>query len=357
MNKKILICTGGTGGHVIPAINFGNFLIDNGYICSVILDKRGVKYSKDFKGDIHIINAGHLSGNILFKIKSSFLLLNGFFQSLFIIIKSRPNIALSFGGHATFMPQIVILCLKFFFKIDMYIHEQNTILGKVHLFFLPYVRDVFTNFKDIKNIDLKYLYKKQQVGLPSKEIKKNYQFLNIKEKKIIFIYGGSQGSEPLIKSILLLLEKADNVYLKNTKIIIQCPNQLTSYLKKFLKKLNLEFQISDFYTDIDTILSNTTIAITRAGAGTINDLIRYKIPSIIIPLPHSIYNHQYYNAKYLTDINAAILMDEKNFNIDINTNILIKLLNSSNQQQEMKNILKKIIIPEANIKMLERILK
>ena len=56
MNKKILICTGGTGGHVIPAINFGNFLIDNGYICSVILDKRGVKYSKDFKGDIHIIN-------------------------------------------------------------------------------------------------------------------------------------------------------------------------------------------------------------------------------------------------------------------------------------------------------------
>ena len=140
MNKKILICTGGTGGHVIPAINFGNFLIDNGYICSVVLDKRGIRYSKDFKGDIHIIKAGHLSGNFFFKIKSLFLLLIGFFQSLFIIIKLRPNTTLSFGGHGTFMPQLIILIFKIFFKIDMFIHEQNIILGKVHLFFLPFVK-------------------------------------------------------------------------------------------------------------------------------------------------------------------------------------------------------------------------
>ena len=41
MNKKILICTGGTGGHVIPAVYFGNFLINNGFECCLILDKRG----------------------------------------------------------------------------------------------------------------------------------------------------------------------------------------------------------------------------------------------------------------------------------------------------------------------------
>ena len=46
MNKKILICTGGTGGHVIPAVNFGNFLINKGFECCLILDKRGNKFSK-----------------------------------------------------------------------------------------------------------------------------------------------------------------------------------------------------------------------------------------------------------------------------------------------------------------------
>ena len=49
MNSKILILSGGTGGHVIPSINFGNFLIKEGYECSLILDERGLKYSDIFK--------------------------------------------------------------------------------------------------------------------------------------------------------------------------------------------------------------------------------------------------------------------------------------------------------------------
>ena len=64
MNKKILICTGGTGGHVIPAVNFGNFLINKGFECCLILDQRGNKFSKNFNGKIFIIRSSHLSGNI-----------------------------------------------------------------------------------------------------------------------------------------------------------------------------------------------------------------------------------------------------------------------------------------------------
>ena len=47
MNRNILIITGGTGGHVIPAVNFGNYLIDNGYECIIFLDERGIKYSNN----------------------------------------------------------------------------------------------------------------------------------------------------------------------------------------------------------------------------------------------------------------------------------------------------------------------
>ena len=60
------------------------------------------------------------------------------------------------------------------------------------------------------------------------------------------------------------------------------------------------------------------MAITRAGAGTINDIIVSTTPSIIIPLPHSTNNHQLFNAKFLTDINAAILIEESDFDIDLN---------------------------------------
>ena len=68
-NNSILICTGGTGGHVIPAVNFGNYLILKGYRCSLMLDKRGIKYANNFKGNIISIQSSHLSGNFYFKIK------------------------------------------------------------------------------------------------------------------------------------------------------------------------------------------------------------------------------------------------------------------------------------------------
>ena len=82
MNKKILICTGGTGGHVIPAVNFGNFLINNGFECCLILDKRGNKFSNDFMGKVFIISSSHLSGNIFYKFNS---LIN-------LLIASIPNL-------------------------------------------------------------------------------------------------------------------------------------------------------------------------------------------------------------------------------------------------------------------------
>ena len=55
----------------------------------------------------------------------------------------------------------------------------------------------------------------------------------------------------------------------------------------------------------------------RSGAGTINDIIQSQIPSILVPLPHSIYNHQYINAKYLIDRHAAQLVEEKDLGSDI----------------------------------------
>ena len=77
-----LILSGGTGGHVIPAVNFGNFIIEKGYKCSLLIDERGKQYTNSFKGQIRVINASHLTHNFLGKVQSIISLLNGFFLSL-----------------------------------------------------------------------------------------------------------------------------------------------------------------------------------------------------------------------------------------------------------------------------------
>ena len=48
----LVLFAGGTGGHVIPAVNYGNYLIDCDYNCTLFLDKRGLKYASQFKGRV-----------------------------------------------------------------------------------------------------------------------------------------------------------------------------------------------------------------------------------------------------------------------------------------------------------------
>ena len=357
MNKKILICTGGTGGHVIPAINFGNFLINKGFECCLILDQRGNKFSKNFNGKIFIIRSSHLSGNIFYKCNSLIDLLIGFIQSLFFLNKIKPNICIGFGSYATFMPLTALFFYKLFKNTNLYLHEQNSVVGKVNLFFLPFSKSFFTNFREAINLPEKYKKKKIYVGLPdNKKFNIDISKKNNISKKIIFIYGGSQGSQNLITNFLLVIKTISKNELDKLKFVIQCPKKLNIVLEKNLKNLKVDYEIKTFFYDIDNILSKTDIAITRAGAGTINDLIRHKVPSIIFPLPNSIYNHQYYNAKFLLDKKACIVLDESNFNLNSYSKSLNKLIIEKKYFEKMQESINNIILPDTNELILKTIL-
>ena len=80
----------------------------------------------------------------------------------------------------------------------------------------------------------------------------------------------------------------------------------------------------------------------------INDIVFSQCPAILVPFPYSIYNHQYDNAKYLVEKNAAILIEEKNFNLDIAYNNFIDLLKNKDKRISLMNNLQSIIRIDAN---------
>ncbi len=314
MTNNIILITGGTGGHVIPAENFGNYLISKNLNCTIIIDRRGLKYLNRFKGNIKIIDASPLKRNLFINIIEILKIFKSFLKSFIIISKIKPNSVISFGSYASFPPIMACFVLKFFFNIKLFIHEQNSIVGRVNKLFLKFSNKIFLNFNIKEKIRKKYHSKSFIVGTPENINlnNSNETILNTNKEFTILVYGGSQGSEYLIKFITNLTNLIEDYNIKKCNFIIQCPKNLILKIKKHFKTLEYNYTIKEYFYNMDLILKKTSLVISRSGAGTINDLIKYSIPSILIPLPFSKDNHQYENALVLKKLNLGIILNEKN---------------------------------------------
>ena len=357
--NKILIITGGTGGHVIPAINFFNYIKNNSNNVFLVTDNRGYKYiSNTDKKNIFKIYSSHLTGNISFKLLGLIKLLIGFLQSLIIYIKLRPKTIVSFGSYASLTPLICFVFFKFFFKTKLYLHEQNSLIGQTNKFFSKYANKIFVNFdKEYPSLN-KYRNKIFLVGLPQKQINENSNYKQRKNENNInfLIFAGSQGSLDIINFFSKIVNEIKQLpNFKKINFIVQCPKQMQNQIKNLLTNNNFNFEIKTFFNNFEDILNKTDIALCRSGAGTINDLINYKIPAIILPLPSSKNNHQFENAKILSDIGCAILADKDSKELD---KILLFIRNVIGDKSFNKSLLDKyssIKKYNANLLMLEHI--
>ncbi len=350
MTKKILLITGGTGGHVIPALNFANYLNSKNTNCKILIDKRGYNYARSFKGKISIVYSSNLAGNFFSKFFGIINLLLGFIQSFFVILFYKPNIVISFGSYASFFPMICCIILQPFFKTTIFIHEQNSILGRTNKLFLKFINKLLLNFNVKLPINNKYRDKVFVVGSPEKSfnLKTANNNISTKKKFTIFIFGGSQGSEYIVDFALKLIKIINKENLIRPKFIIQSPNHLIKKLYTELKDSQSDVIIKDFYNNIDEVLQCTSVAISRAGAGSINDLIYFNIPSILIPLPTSKDNHQFYNALIMKKHNVSVVLTQKQNEINKAKNYIYEIHNDINKAKLIYKKLDKIKVKKSN---------
>ena len=112
--KKILIATGGTGGHIFPALSLAKNLIKKNYDIILTTDKRGLKYLSDIN-DINfkkITSSPLVKKNIFRLIYSALLICYSTVKSLFLLSLNRPHIIIGMGGYSSFPVCIAATILR-----------------------------------------------------------------------------------------------------------------------------------------------------------------------------------------------------------------------------------------------------
>ena len=335
MKSKILISTGGSGGHVIPAITMHDHLKEN-YEILISSDIRGLKYLDDKFYKTLIIDTPKLNNFILLPLsilKVIFLTL----KSLILLKKEEIQILISTGGYMSLPLCIAARILN----IKIYLLEPNMVIGRANKFFLKFCKKIICYSENIIGFPKEYKYK---LKITNPLIRKKYYDKKLKEnnneKFTLIIIGGSQGAQIFDKILHQSIIKVSKI--KPLKVIHQTNQKNIGDLKNLYLENKIDNTVFSFDQNLNLLIAQADLCITRAGASSLAEISLSKKPFIAIPLPSSKDNHQLENANYYKNKGCCWVVDQINFDKIKFEDLLLNISSNKNEILLKKNNLEKL---------------
>ena len=325
---KILFTGGGTGGHLFPALAIAEEFIRNKPDAEILyigngdtieareVPARGIAFKAVPSRWLQLGYEGRgFFWNMSEIFKASKNMGAGLIKSRKIIKEFKPDIAIGSGGFVSFP---VILAAESL-GVKCYIHEQNATPGRGNRIMAKKARKIFTGFPGTED-SLGYPEKTIYTGNP---VRDEFRYLDKAECRtrlgipeddfVLFTVGGSTGAEILNE---IALEYARRINKKSgfTLICGTGKNLFDEYREKAIAagiELGGNIRFESFISNIKDCIGAADLVICRAGAMTLAELLVAGKPSIIIPYPGSVGEHQYYNAKTVQDAGGAVLYEQK----------------------------------------------
>lgn len=329
MEKKIIIATSGTGGHTIPSIVLAKELIKEKLNITLIVNKDSIGEELIKKNNLNYysLNFIGLPRSISTKlIKFAICFFISCIRIYTYLKKEKPNLIIGMGGFVSFP----VILIGWLLRIPSIVHEQNSKLGLSNLLSMIFTKELLLGLPLSSNLIKKWVMKKAKFsGVPIRykktQLEKEeclkrfgFQFGNL----TLLIFGGSQGATSINNAFL----KISNQLPKDIQIIHITGKKDKEKVKTNYESSGIKNVVFDFLEDMDLAYTASDLVISRAGASTINELIYFKKPAILIPFPHSAAKHQYYNARILEKAKVATTIYEKELN-DKLLGLLTHLLN------------------------------
>ncbi len=331
---KIVLIGGGTGGHILPLLPLINDLNDLNtkvelVVADQALDKKIVKDNFPIDLKVHYFRTGKIRRYLSVKnIPDAGRIIHSVFKAKTILQKMNPDIIFFKGGFVGF-PFFVanqFLSLK---PKPIYCHESDIIEGKLTSIAKKYAKKVFYNFGP--NTHPLFFQSSNKTSSSKNKLPQ------------ICIMGASQGAQYINE---LFHNNADNICKKNKVILISGKGKEIKYKHK-----NFSQYTSLKANELQKIVLASDLIISRAGSGSLFEIITAQKPSIIIPLPSAAQNHQQKNAEYFEKQGLITILKQgskeaqnlpKIIDQTLNNKKLLKHLKSNNIHCKSKSIANEI---------------
>lgn len=353
VEKRILITTGGTGGHVYPAIALAEKLQEVSPHIHFVGGKLATNpYFLKNAFPFTEVSCGMWSrkGGVLRFLREMGNICRGVKESYQFLKHYKPDLIVGFGSYYTFP----VLCAARLAGIPYVLHEANAIPGKVIKLFSPQALFTGVHFSSA----CRYLQGKVlDIALP---VRKGFSKQRFPQeaarasvalhpsKKTCLIFGGSQGADALNQAILKALEivnKNEIQFWHITGHVDSVENVRLHYAQK-----QIQAYVTPFEMHMDMAWSAADFALTRAGAGTIAEAMAFEVPLILVPYPQAADQHQDKNADFIVEeVKGGVKIRQA----DLNFVKLGTLLNALTDDLRLNNLKESIKIHNQNTKFKE----
>ncbi len=341
-SKAIMIMAGGTGGHVYPALAVADYLREQGVPLFWLGAPRGIENRVVPAHGIELLTvpvSGVRGKGWRRKLLAPLTILGALAQALRICRQRRPVLALGMGGFASGPGAIAAWLLR----VPLLIHEQNRVAGTTNRILSRFAVKIMQGFPGTFRASAKVIttgnpVRRTIVDLPAARAggaaaKEQSNITpgpgGAPARLNVLVLGGSQGARQLNR----LAPRGMNRLQDRLKVNVwhQCGARHVAETQRVYAGLQLQQpRIDPFITDMAAAYRWADIAVCRAGALTIAELCAAGLPSILVPLPHAIDDHQRANAGYLCDAGAAVMLPESELTETALAELLWQLCGASN---------------------------
>jgi len=361
---RILVMAGGTGGHVFPALAVADELRARGVEVSWLGTRQGLEAEVVTRAGypIDYVQVSGLRGKgVLSVLTAPVKLLMALSQSLKIISQRQPAAVLGMGGFVT-GPGGLAAWLK---RRPLLIHEQNARAGLTNRLLAPLARRVMEAFPDTFPANKKSENKKMlHTGNPLRksfvdatlEVTSNAEMKTEGRALRLLVVGGSLGAARLnevVPQAVAAMEVSARPEVRH-----QAGKRNIDAARSHYVAAGIEARVEPFIDDMAAAYGWADVVLCRAGAMTIAELAAAGTPSILVPFPFAVDDHQTANARYLSDAQAAILLPQKQLSAERLGEILLSLNEGkgADKLKAMAEAARKLALLDATTQVVEQCL-